>query len=135
MDELVRVARTGGRIVVHEPDVETLVVDSPDPTLTRQLVTLFCDSHRSGRVGRHLLALARSAGIADIAIEPDTWVWTDFATANRMLWLERTATQAVEAGLVREAEAAAWIAALREAGKTGRFFASVTFFTLSGSKA
>jgi hypothetical protein len=94
----------------------------------------FCDRHPSGWVGRQLCALARQAGLQEIILEPDTWIWTDHEEAMRMLWLERTAAEAAEAGVISADEANAWLSGLRQAGAVGHFFATVGFFILSGRK-
>lgn len=134
VNELVRVARPGARVVIHEPDMEMNLVDSPHRAITRQLMNYFGDRHPSGWVGRHLPALARKAGLTEIVIEPDIWVWTDYDQGMQTLWLDRTAAQAVEAGAISQDEAAIWLADLREAGTAGRFFASAGFFIMSGRK-
>ena len=132
--ELARVARPGARIVMHEPDMEASLVDSPHRAITRRLMNYYCDRHPSGWVGRHLRTLAHQAGLTDIVVESDTWVWTDYEEGMRMLWLDRTAAQAVETGAISQDEAEVWQADLREAGMAGHFFASAGFFIVSGRK-
>ncbi|MGI9449697.1 MAG: methyltransferase domain-containing protein [Geminicoccaceae bacterium] len=134
VDELVRVAKPGAQVVMHEPDQETNLVGPADRSITRRVMNYFCDRHPSGWVGRQLHALARQAGLAGIAIEPDIWVWTNYEEAMRILWLERTAADAANAGSISEREADSWLAELRQAGATGGFFAAAGFFILSGHK-
>ncbi len=52
----------------------------------------------------------------------------------RLLWLDRTAAHAVEAGAISQDEADTWLADLREAGGAGYFFAAAGFFIVSGRK-
>lgn len=132
--ELVRVARPGGRIVVSDPDWETLVVDAPDPSLTRRILHALCDAIASGWVGRRLPGLFRAAGLAEIAVIPVTMVLTDSALAGQLLLLERAKERAREVGAVTAAEADAWWASLDAAARAGRFFASLTGFIVSGQK-
>lgn len=134
VDELVRVARPGARVVMHEPDQEMNLIGPGDRAITRRLMNYFCDRHPSGWVGRQLHALARQAGLTEITIEPDIWIWTDHAEAMRILWLERTVAEAVEAGAISEDEANGWVSGLRQAGAAGHFFAAAGFFILSGRK-
>ena len=135
VDELVRVARPGARVVMHEPDLEMILIGPGDRTVTRRLMNYFCDRHPSGWVGRQLYALARQAGLTAITIEPDLWIWTDHEEATRLLWLERTAAEAVAAGVISEDEAGGWVADLRQAGAADRFFAAAGFLILCGRKA
>jgi ubiquinone/menaquinone biosynthesis C-methylase UbiE len=134
LGELVRVARPGGRLVVMEPDSETVAVDAPDRGLTRTLLNLACDGVRQGWMGRQLYALCRAAGLADVAVEAVPVILTDFAAADRLLWLGSTARRAVDEGVVSAAAAAAWLEGLREADRAGRFFAAIEGFLVSGRK-
>lgn len=45
--EMVRVARPGGRIVVLDPDFETLIIDAEDRALTRKLLNFFVTAARA----------------------------------------------------------------------------------------
>lgn len=123
MAELVRVARPGGRIVLFEPDFGTAAVDSPNRALTRAMVNLLCDTVQNGWMGRHLRALLTDAGLGEVVVAPEIAPMTDYATANLILWLERTAAQAVEVGVATADEADTWLSQLREADRSGRFFA------------
>jgi len=98
MAELVRVARSGARLVTIDPDFETAIVDAPDPELTRTLLNLNCDSYRNGRIGRHMRALWLDAGLVDVVVEPLTVLLDDYAFGNQVLALEGTVTRAQEAG-------------------------------------
>ena len=69
--ELVRVTWSGGRIVVFDPDWETLIVDADDTTTTRAILQAKCDLLRHGWIGRQLAGLMRGAGLGGIAVEPD----------------------------------------------------------------
>ena len=68
--ELVRVTRQGGRVVVFDPDYDTLVVDAADKKLTRRIVAFISDSHREGWMGRRLRALAAQSGLVDVTVVP-----------------------------------------------------------------
>ncbi len=135
VDELVRVTRLGGKVVIHEPDMEMNLVDAADRDVTRRVMNFFSDRHPAGWVGRRLHALARGAGLVDIVVEPDVWVWTNYEEAMRILWLDRTAADAVKAGAISQDEADGWVADLARAGTHDQFFAAAGFFVASGCKA
>jgi ubiquinone/menaquinone biosynthesis C-methylase UbiE len=126
--ELVRVARPGARVVTGEPDFETAIVDSPDRRVTRAILNVNCDAYQNGWMGRQLPALFKEAGLVDVTVIPYNVLLPDYATANQVLTLETSAERAREQGLVTPAEAADWIAQLREADRAGRFFGALTAF-------
>ena len=132
--EMVRVARAGARVVVSEPDWETLVVDVPARALTRTVLNAGCESYRDGWIGRRLPSLFKEAGLVDIRVVPATVVQTDYALASEIFSLGRMASQAHEAGAITAAEAAAWLSELAEAGRAGRFFSAITGFIVGGRK-
>lgn len=132
--EMIRVVRPGARIVVVDPDYETLVVDVPDRALTRKILNFYCDSIRNGWIGRRLPGLFKKSGLTDIAVITDTLVLTDYALANQIFEFESTVERAQEAGVVSAAAAANWLDRLEEASQAGRFFLAVTGFGVSGRK-
>jgi ubiquinone/menaquinone biosynthesis C-methylase UbiE len=98
MAELVRVARSGARVVTIDPDFETAIVDAPDPALTRTLLNLNCDSYRNGQIGRHMRAMFIEAGLIDVDVEPLTVLLEDYGLAKQVLALEGTVTQGTGGG-------------------------------------
>jgi ubiquinone/menaquinone biosynthesis C-methylase UbiE len=132
--EAVRVLRSGGRLAIHEPDFETLVLDAPDRVVTRKLLNFFCDSHEDGWAGRRLYGLATRAGLVDLAVEPINWLFTEYADAQAAIRLERTVALATEQGIVPAEEGRAWLAGLRAASGSNCFFMACTNFLVGGRK-
>jgi len=134
--EMVRVVRPGGRIVVREPDWDTLVVDSPEGELTQQILSRhFGQAIRHNRIGRQLYRLFRQAGLEEVAVaDCSTLVLTDFATADRLYGLADAATQMKQLQPGHAAAADAWLEQLRQADSEGVFFSAVTGFTVVGCK-
>jgi ubiquinone/menaquinone biosynthesis C-methylase UbiE len=133
-DELLRVTRPGGRLLLFDPDFETAIVDAPDRPLTRRLMNSFCDGYRDGWMGRRLPGLFREAGLSEIVVEPVTVLLTDLAQANAVLAIEDTVARAGAAGVIAESAGAVWIEGLRTASEEGRFFAAVSGFMVVGRK-
>jgi ubiquinone/menaquinone biosynthesis C-methylase UbiE len=129
--EMVRVARPGGKVVVFDFDWDTLLVDHPDPSLTRRILDLMADSLRNGRIGRRLPGMFEEAGLGEISIAPHTVLmrWAFFQQL-----FAGTLSRAQEQGRLSEPEAASWLERLAAAAQTGRFFAALTGFIVAGRK-
>jgi SAM-dependent methyltransferase len=134
--EMVRVTRPGGRIVVREPDWDTLVIDHSDCNLTQHILSHhFAQSIRHAHTGRQLYRLFQQAGLENIEVaDCSTLVITDFATANRLYGLEDAAAQISKQEPELAAQSEGWLMQLRHADREGVFFSAVTGFTVVGRK-
>lgn len=130
--EMVRVARSGARIVVSDTDYETLIVDAPDPLVTRRIVAHHAERMPSGRIGRRLPRLLREVGLEGIEVFPYTAVVTEYD--EEVVKLRDKAEHARQAGEISDAECAGWVASLEEAARAGRFFCALTVFSVRGWK-
>ncbi|MGW1916867.1 methyltransferase domain-containing protein [Streptomyces sp. NPDC002076] len=125
LGEVRRVLRPGGRLVMGEPDWETLAVDHPDSDLTRAYTRHVVERVvRNAGIGRQLARLAAASGFTVPTVIPVTPVFRDVRVADRILGLERTTRRAVEAGYFSDQAAEAWLSHLER----GPFFAAVTFY-------
>jgi ubiquinone/menaquinone biosynthesis C-methylase UbiE len=134
VSEVIRVARPGARIVICDPDWETLTIDSTNKEVTRKIVNYRCGVFRSGWIGRQLAGLFKSLGLADVFVSADVFVITDLSLANKLWRLRDTAGQAIKAGAISEQDASDWISELEEADRNGLFFGTVTGFAAVGQK-
>ena len=130
--ELVRITRSGGRIVAIDPDQETLVSDVADVELLRRVKDFRRDRNLcNGSIGRQLPRLFRQAGLVDVDCEAAALVLTDPRDAFGF----RTWPKLMQAaGLLTVDELARWDAAIDTAVANGDFLYSVTFFITSGTK-
>jgi ubiquinone/menaquinone biosynthesis C-methylase UbiE len=132
VSEMKRVTRRGGRVMCVEVDWETVIVQPGDRELTRRILHHSVDRHVDGWSGRRLSYLLKSAGLAEVMIEPIVSVdqgggdraWLDF--------LKERAFIARQADVISGEESGGWIAALDEAFGDGRFFFAVTQFAAIG---
>jgi ubiquinone/menaquinone biosynthesis C-methylase UbiE len=132
--EMVRVAKPGGRIVVFEPDLETLVIDAADRATTSSIVRTLADEIRSSWIGRALYGLFRANGLRDVKVIPTPIVSNNLADANAMLRLDAAADAAVKRGVISEKAASQWLDDLKDRQQKGHFFGALLCFTVIGRK-
>lgn len=130
---MVRVLRSGGFLVAFEGDLDTNVLESSDPELTRTLLRFWSDSFQSPHVGRRLPALFMKAGLVDIKVQPHTFLF-DFSVTEQ-IFIGGTLERAIHAGLLTSDQAQRWLADLKARGDSGTFFFAGTGFLVSGRKA
>ena len=125
--QLAWVVRAGGRIVLLEPDWESLVVGGVDARVTRAVVSHIADNrHRSGKVGRDLAVMLSDAGCHAINIEVGTLVMPDLGTMDYLASLGVALGETVAAGVVTEDAADAWWVRLQQHDAEKCFFGVIT---------
>lgn len=134
-DEVVRVTKPGGQLVVIDGDWATLSIDSEEPELERRLVQ-FHAAHMMNNPfsGRHLLGMFTRRGFTDLTIDVQPMIVADVAAAHRTMRLNQLARDALSAGVIDSSEAQRWDASLTLASASGTFFASVNMVLASGRK-
>lgn len=133
MNELLRVTRPGGRIVLADADWGSASVDFSDTALERRLMSFFALQMRpNGFAGRRLYPLCREIGLNDITVESVALVHHRFDETPFGKWLIDTA---MKVSLINESEANSWRNELMERDVNGRFIASVNLVVVSGRKA
>jgi ubiquinone/menaquinone biosynthesis C-methylase UbiE len=132
--ELVRVTRPGRPVSVMDTDWDTLIVDSPERAVTRQILHAHADAVPNGWMGRRLRGLFVGVGLRDVRVVPVATSLTSFALADQILRLGSAARTATAAGAVTAEQAARWLAGLRDADREGRFFCGLTGYIAAGRK-
>ena len=132
ISEMVRITKSGGKIMDIDADYETMTIDSSDTEVTREVVKRRADSALSGRVGRELWGLFKEEGLVDLHAEASTFICTDYELANQIFELEN------HASLITEFDAERvnlWRQDLVQRGQAGRFFMASSGFLVVGSVA
>jgi SAM-dependent methyltransferase len=134
--ELVRVTRSSGRVVVTEPDWGSLVVTAPgiDSEVTRSILDPKWACVRHGRVGRRLRGRMADAGLTDVELDTGVLAFTDMETAESVLGLAGRVETVREHAPDGNPDARKWYEALKQADANDAFFASLTLFTIAGTK-
>lgn len=133
--EIARVVRSGGRIVVGDPDWGTLTIDSGNRRLTALLIALINDSAPNAWSGRQLSGLFYSAGLKHVGISAEVMILNEYSIADNLVGLSHIAAQAALQGKVSEEEVKDWLNDLRGLSREGRFFCTLTCFCASGIKS
>lgn len=125
LNQLRRVLRPDGRVVLAEPDWQTLIVDSPEPELAETYRRFVLDQViRNPRIGSELPRLAQDAGLRLETVIPVTATYTDPLEGDRVFGFARVTSRAVAAGYLDQDRADRWLSYLT----SGPFFASLTIF-------
>jgi ubiquinone/menaquinone biosynthesis C-methylase UbiE len=129
--ELVRVTRPAGRVVIGDPDWETLLVDCTDPSIRRRIKRFLCDSLAGSSTAHQLPGIMRQLGLRDVTVTPVTLVLDQLDTADLVLAISHVTDRARDVGAVSDNERASWLADLQQRDHAGCFFASLTGFLIS----
>ena len=134
LDELVRVVRPGGWVVVSEPDWGTLVIDGQDRPLTQRMTGLWCETARNGWMGRRLPVLFKRAGLTDVTVLHEALTLDFFPVASEVLGIRKVTAAAVAAGAAPAEDVERWLRSLEAAHEAGEFFSAIMGFTAAGRK-
>ncbi len=134
LTELVRVVKRGRRVVVMDPDWETLALDATDLTTTRRIREAVADATQNGTMGRRHHGLFRKVGLVDVDVHPLTFTTTEFAVIDGIAGIKRHLETLVRTGTITAAVGEAWQVQVEEADRAGRFFATLTGFVVVGRK-
>lgn len=135
LDELVRVTRPGGRIVVADPDQGTASIDTPETEIERVLMRLRADAiFNNGYSGRRLFGQLHRRGLEDLVVELLPLRSVDYFMLRQVDFFDRLEALALERGTITEAQLERWHQSLGHAHEEGRFFATVTTVLVAGRK-
>jgi SAM-dependent methyltransferase len=127
--EAARVTRPGGRLVVSEPDWNTLALSPDGHPLTRLMMAILRSSRPGAQVGGELGWRLADLGLRDVELHPFRAVVTDVDVARRVSGLDDLR------GVVEPETAEQWLAAMRTASREGAFRAELGGVTAAGTVA
>src|SRR5579883_254068 len=132
--EMARITRPGARIVISEPDLDTMAIDTADRTAVRAVCRAFADQVRNGLAGRQLYRLMLDGGLDEVAVHPHPVIVNGWAAMNTLFPFEHFAGIAVAQGALSQESAAALCADLRARDAAGRFFGCYVVFVVAARK-
>lgn len=124
LSQMVGSTRAGGRIVIIEPDWDTLTIDSDDLAIARRVVRAQADTIRHPDIGRRLMGLAYRARLTVDAVRFTTVPVRDAAAADAAFRL-RFAVERLDDHAVWR-----WWETLQRQAHEGLFFSAMTGVTL-----
>jgi SAM-dependent methyltransferase len=135
LDEMVRVLKPGGTIVVVDPDYGTQVMEFPDQSLARKVLD-FRAHHalRNGTLAHRMAGRFVDAGLEQVSVEAKTLIVRDPLSLDGVLGLRSWARAASAEGIMTDDDVTRWEILYDETVAQGKFLWSVTFFITSGRK-
>jgi len=134
LNELVRVVRPGGRVVVMDWDFDTVALDHSDRDLTRRLLHWRCDHHGGNNwSGRQLWGRMAATELVNVKPVPVVSV-ARYENDSLTLSLFKAAQVARDGGAISPGEYDTWVDELRSSLAAGSFFASIVYFIVIGER-
>ncbi|MFY0569811.1 methyltransferase domain-containing protein [Archangium lansingense] len=130
--ELLRLTRPGGAVVLFEPELDSWVLDGPEPAVVRKLVHFWADQLRNPWIGRRIPALFRSLGVSELAVVPvvGTWNLGMLETFGIYPVLEK----AIRQGVATQAEVDTWVEFMKQGDQNGSFYGAMAGLVIRGIK-
>jgi ubiquinone/menaquinone biosynthesis C-methylase UbiE len=132
--EMVRVTKSGGRIVACEPDWETFLLFNGDFDDSRKIAAFFQRSIRNPFIGRELASLMNECGVKHLETHVHAFWTHKLEEADVIFDLERVKDQCADADMLNQDDGDNWWALSQHASETGVFFASLNIVETSGVK-
>jgi len=134
LNELVRVVRPGGRVVVMDWDFDTVALDHSDRELTRRITHWRCDHHGGNNwSGRQLWRLMTATELVNVKATPVVSV-AHHENDSLTLSLFKAAEVARDGGAIGPDEYDTWVGELRSSLAAGCLFASIVYFIVVGER-
>jgi len=134
LNEMIRVLKPGGRILVVDRDWGMVAVDASDVETTRVVLNRARAGIRNGWMGRGLGGLFKKAGVINAEVQTRSISINSFAAADTLLDLRVVLDHAIAEKLVSQAVAAKWLNDLLDRDAASKFFATVTLYIACGRK-
>lgn len=135
LQEMVRVVKPGGRVLVVDRDWGMVTIDTTDAATTGAVLGRACSGIRNGCIGRKLEGLFNDAKLRNIEIHTKDIRIDTLEVADTLLDLRVVLAHCVGEGLIAESSATKWLDDLLERDSKRRFFATLRVFIACASKA
>jgi ubiquinone/menaquinone biosynthesis C-methylase UbiE len=134
LEEMIRITKPGGRIVVSEPDMPGCWVASNDYALTDRIMQEIAKSCVTPYLARDLWAMFHDAGLKNVSLAVRTVLVFNPASVARILDFEGVVRGMLTRNLLTSEEVTQWTEDFAERGRQGRFAAAVCIMIAAGTK-
>lgn len=135
LSEMVRVSKTGARVITVDPDYDTQVMEFPDQDLARRVLRYRADRGlRNGTIAHRMPAMFRDAGLHSVQVHPLTLTVFDSTAIDNVMGLRTWARTAAADEYVSTEDAARWETLFDRTVQEGKFLYAVAFFITFGVK-
>ena len=134
LQELVRVTKPGGRIVLFDPDFDASVIAATDQDVTRRVIHMISDRVLAGSDARNHAARMQRVGLSNILVIPKTFLFLDYELGERLLGIEDAVHRLVQQAAIDLAAATAWLEELKQRNQRKAYLSMITGFTVAGQK-
>ena len=131
LEEMIRVTKPGGSLVVFALDLDAISIDSSRRELTRKIVQFHCDNHRNGLVGRQLARLFKEQRLTNLTLKPHS-LMCSFSIFKHLY--SRLLITAEEASVITKTEGEEWFNEMAEAERRGVFLFVEPGYIVGGRK-
>lgn len=134
LKEMVRIVKSGGKIISADQDGDTWIINHPERELTRRIIQFNSDQrYADGWTGRRIESLFRRAGLINVKAVPHVHV--DRGADSYLFGMaKRIAAAAKDTGVLQEDEYLLWSEGLEETAQKGEFFSSINYYCCMGLK-
>ena len=134
IDELVRVTKTGGRIVLADPDYSTQTLEIADQELAAGVLAFRAQRGlRNGTLAHRHAGMLATRGLTEISVDAFTVVVRDPATYQRVWGLRTWARPAADLGYISAHRVLEFERQFDDAVMSGAFTYTLTFFVTAGT--
>lgn len=135
LDEIVRILKPCGTVIVVDPDYGTQVMELPDQRLAQKVLDFRAHlALRNGTLGHQMAGKFVAAGLEHVSVEAKTLIVRDPRSLDDVMGLRSWARAARVHGTINDEEVNRWETLYDETVAQGKFLWSVTFFITSGRK-
>jgi SAM-dependent methyltransferase len=135
LGEIIRVSRSGARIVTVDPDYDTQVMEFSDQVLARRILRYRADHQlRNGTISHQMPGIFHDAGLASVGVESLTLSVRDPAAVDSVMGLRTWPRMAARHQYIAPDDADRWEQLFDETVRDEKFFYAVTFFITVGVK-
>lgn len=131
LNEMIRVLKPGGILVLADTDWATASVDFSDTNLERRLIRFFGEQRRPNGLGaRRFYSLLKSRNLQQLDIQAMPVIMHAFSEMDPLY--KYIAEEALKDRIINESEAENWVTEIEQKSKSGALFASVNMNIVKG---